>query len=299
LRQLIVTADDFGLSVPVNEAIEQAYREGVLTAASLMVGAPCAEDAVRRARRNPDLRIGLHLAVTRARPVLPASALPDITDGNGDLPYHLARAGVRFFFLPRARRQLEAEIRAQFQAFRATGLELDHVDGHNHMHLHPTVFGLILRIGADYGLPAVRLPREPLRPFLAGGQEALPRRVLQRLFLAPWVGLLAMRLRRAGVSCNDFLFGLFDTGSMHRERVLALLPHLPEGVSEMFFHPAADGPGARPLADPDACRAELDTLLSNEVRARLAALAIAPRSFGGTSRGGGIAPGQRVPSAAD
>ena len=299
MRQLIVTADDFGLSVPVNEAIEKAYREGVLTATSLMVGAPCAEDAVRRARRNPGLRVGLHLAVTRARPVLPAAALPDITDGNGDLPQHLVGAGVRYFFLPRARRQLAAEIRAQFEAFRATGLELDHVDGHNHMHLHPTVFGLTLRIGKEYGLPAVRLPREPLRPFLAGGQEALPQRALQRLFLAPWVGLLALRLRRANVRGNDFLFGLFDTGRMHRERVLALLPHLPEGVSEMFFHPAADGPGARPLADPSACRAELDTLLSDEVRARLAALAIIPRSFGALAKGEGKAPGPRLPSAAD
>lgn len=278
MRRLILTADDFGLSPAVNEAVERAYRDGVLTATSLLVGAPAAADAVERARRNPGLRVGLHLAVTRCRPVLPASELPDITDGNGNLPHNLAAAGVRYFFLSRARAQLAAEIRAQFEAFRATGLPLDHVDGHNHMHLHPTVFSLLLRIGADYDLAAVRLPREPVRPFLAAGQEGAAGRLLQRLLLAPWTGLLAVRLRRARVHSNDWLLGLFDTGAMHTERVLALLPHLPDGTSEMMFHPAAEGPGALPLAEA-ACRAELETLLSDAVYAGLRAANVTACSF--------------------
>lgn len=299
MRRLIVTADDFGLSVAVNEAIEQAHREGILTTTSLMVGAPCAADAVQRARRNPDLHVGLHLAVTRSRPVLPAAELPDITDGSGNLPHDLVAAGVRWFFLPRARAQLAAEIRAQFEAFRATGLPLDHVNGHNHMHLHPTVFSLLLRIGADYGLPAVRLPREPLRPFLAAGQGGVPGRVLQRLFLAPWTGLLAARLRHAGVCSNDWLFGLFDTGAMHGERVLALLPHLPAGVSEMMFHPAVEGEGALPLASVAQCRAELETLLSDAVRDGLQEAGIVTCAFAALAGVSGTAVAQRAPAGSD
>ena len=297
MKQLVVTADDFGLSIPVNEAIEQAYRDGILTATSLLVNAPCADDAVQRARRNPGLRVGLHVAVTRCRAALPESDA--ITDAAGNLPDNLVGAGVRYFFLPRARRQLAAEIRAQFEAFRATGLALDHVNGHNHMHLHPTVFSLILGIGADYGLAAVRLPREPLRPFLAAGREKLPARALQRLFLGPWVWLLSQRLRRAGVRSNDWLFGLFDTGAMDSTRVLALLPHLPPGLSEMMFHPARSGSGSRPLADAAACRAELATLLDERVRARLVALGITTRAFDGTSAGNGAAPFAHVTTSAD
>ena len=63
MKRLVVTADDFGLSLEVNEAVEQAHREGILTAASLMVSAPAAADAVARAKRLPSLRVGLHLVL--------------------------------------------------------------------------------------------------------------------------------------------------------------------------------------------------------------------------------------------
>nr|MDP9121626.1 hopanoid biosynthesis-associated protein HpnK [Acidobacteriota bacterium] len=161
MKRLIVTGDDFGMAVPVNEAIEEAHRHGLLTAASLMVSAAAADDAVRRARRIPTLAVGLHLVLVEGRPTLPPERIPDLVDRNGELATHLVRAGVEFFFRPSVRRQLADEIRAQFQAFRATGLALDHVNAHNHMHLHPTLLALILEIGRDFGLRAVRVPYEP------------------------------------------------------------------------------------------------------------------------------------------
>lgn len=280
MKRLIITADDFGLSLPVNEAVERAHREGVLTSASLMVGAPAAADAVARARRLPGLKVGLHVVVARGRPVLGRDVVPDLIGPDGNLPNGLSGAGVRFFFIPRVRRQLEAEIRAQFEAFKATGLALDHVDVHNHMHLHPTVLGLILRIGADYGLRAVRVPYEPLLPSWRGGGDGLARRAVATLFLAPWVKLVGYRLRRAGVVSNDYVFGLHDTGRMTRERVVSFLARLPEGVSELYFHPATgDGTGKRPLSDPAACAAELDALLSVDVRNALAAHGVRTLSF--------------------
>ncbi|MEE8285398.1 MAG: hopanoid biosynthesis-associated protein HpnK, partial [Gammaproteobacteria bacterium] len=144
MKRLIVTADDYGASLPINEAIETAHRDGILTAACLMVGAPMADDAVARARRLPNLRVGLHVVVVRGRPVLTPERIPDLVDGDGRLDGNLVRAGFRYFFLPRVRRQLAAEIRAQFEAFQATGLALDHANAHNHMHLHPTVLRLIV-----------------------------------------------------------------------------------------------------------------------------------------------------------
>ena len=122
-----MTGDDFGLTVSVNEAVEIAHRDRVLRAASLMVGGSAAEDAVERARRLPGLRVGLHLVLVEGRPVLPPAQLPDLVDADGEFSRDLVAAGFRFFFRPGARRQLAAEIRAQFEAFRATGLGLDHV----------------------------------------------------------------------------------------------------------------------------------------------------------------------------
>ncbi len=238
MKAIIATADDFGLALAVNEAVERAYREGILTCASLMVGGAAAEDAVERARRNPGLRVGLHLAVVEARPVLPPAEVPALVDRNGEFSTKLVRAGFRFFFLPQVRRQLEAEVRAQFEAFKKTGLPLDHVNAHNHMHLHPTLLGVILRIGQEYGLKAVRLPYEPpLASYRAAG-KGFWGRLLGSLFLWPWTALVRLRLSRRGIACNDRVFGLHDSGRMDRNLVLRLLARLPGGVSEVYFHPA-------------------------------------------------------------
>ena len=280
MKKLIVTADDFGLSPAVNQAIEQAFTQGILTTTSLMAGAACVEDAVECAQRNPRLKVGLHVVVTRGRAVLPPKEIPDLVDAKGNLPVQLFQAGVRFFFLPRVREQLEREITAQFEAFKSYGLRLDHVNAHNHMHLHPTVFALILKIGRRYGMRSVRIPYEPLLPVWRSTGDNLAQRALMTLFLGPWVALQRMRLRRAGLSSNDYIFGLFDTGRMDAERVMKLLPCLPNGISELYFHPAlAEVAGDRPLLDPRSCAMELDTLLDTSVRERLQTLQIKTVSF--------------------
>ena len=155
---MIVTADDFGLAPEVNAAVETAHSKGILTAASLMVGAPAAADAVDRARRMPSLKVGLHIVLTDGYPVLPPSRLPNLIDRSGRFRSDMGRASVRIFFDPMTRRQVADEITAQCEAFLATGLQLDHVDCHKHWHLHPTIAGLILDIGQRYGMTALRVP---------------------------------------------------------------------------------------------------------------------------------------------
>ena len=230
-----------------------------------MVGAPAVADAVARARTLPRLRVGLHVVLVDGRPILPASAVPDLVDRRGAFDDNMARAGFRFFFSPTARRQLAAEIRAQFEAFRATGLVLDHANAHKHMHIHPTVAGLILSIGRDYGLRAMRVPAEPLgtlRPAAAAeGQRVAPP------LYAPWVALLRRRLRRAGLVVNDHLLGLAWTGGMTEARVLRLIEGLPPGLTELYCHPAVATTPALARTMPDYRHAEeLAALVSPAVR---------------------------------
>jgi chitin disaccharide deacetylase len=224
--------------VPINEAIERAHTEGILTAASLMVGSPAVADAIERARRLPSLKVGLHLVVVRGLAMLPRAEIPLIADREGMLPRDLLRAGVLFFFRPAARRQLEAEVRAQFEAFRLTGLPLDHVDAHNHLHYHPTVLGIILRVGRDYGVRAIRIPREPFLPAWRAAGDRFAARLAWALFLWPWLALMRARILRAGLVANDAMFGMSETGRMTLARVLRIIEELPDGLSEIYFHPA-------------------------------------------------------------
>lgn len=238
LKRIIVTGDDFGLALPVNEAIVEASRKGILTGASLMMGASYASDAVKRAREHPELRVGLHLTLVEGRPVLDPQRIPDLVDRQGEFSARLARSGFRFFFQPGVRKQLEAEIRAQFEAFSRTGLELDHADAHNHMHLHPTVLGLMVDVGREYGLKSVRVPNEPGLLSWKASRTSLASRLTSWLFLLPWIARMKHVLRRAGVRHNDFLFGMADSGTMNERRLVRMIAHLPRGVTELCFHPA-------------------------------------------------------------
>lgn len=266
MKRLIITADDFGLSREVNQAVEIAHRTGILTAASLMVGAPGFEDAVARARTLPALRVGLHLALVDASPVLPPPALPDLVDpATGQFRLDMAASGAAMFFRPAVRRQLRAEIDAQFAAFARTGLVLDHVNAHRHFHLHPTIAATMIEVGRGYGMRAVRVPREP---------ALLVRRIDRAAALgipaltAPFTALLAVRLRRAGLVVPDRVFGLAWSGAMTTDRLEAVLDRLPDGVTEIYTHPAIAG-GFAGAAPGYRYAEELAALIAPRVRAAL------------------------------
>lgn len=107
------------------------------------------------------------------------------------------------------------------------------------MHVHPTVLEILLRVGREYGVRAVRVPREPFLRSWRAADSALAGRLLASCGLAPWIALMRAKLRKAGVQSNDWIFGRNDSGRMDEERVLGILRELPDGVSEIYFHPAS------------------------------------------------------------
>jgi hopanoid biosynthesis associated protein HpnK len=248
--RLIVTADDFGAAIAVNEAVEIAHREGILTAASLMVTGDAIEDAVARARRLPELGVGLHVVLVEGRPVLPPEQVPALVGSDGRFHDDMVKTALRIAFDPAARRQMRAEVAAQFARFAATGLPLDHANAHKHFHLHPMIAGAMIAAGRPHGLHAIRAPIEPQ----AG------------LALALWARLLAAGWRRAGLLVNDHTFGLAATGAFDTATMGAALAALRPGLTELYTHPATNddwfgaAPGYR-------YRDELAALIDPQLRA--------------------------------
>ncbi|HLJ05588.1 MAG TPA: hopanoid biosynthesis-associated protein HpnK [Acetobacteraceae bacterium] len=258
------TADDFGLSESVNEAVERAHRDGILNAASLMVAGPAAADAARRARAMPSLRVGLHLVVIEGPAVLAPAVIPDLVDATGQFPSNQLRLGVKYYFRPHVQRQLAAEIHAQFGAFAATGLTLDHANAHKHMHLHPTVGRLMIEIGRGFGLRRVRVPAEPPAVLARCGTRV----GLGGHALYHWTRLLRRQVLAAGMATTDHCFGIAWSGHMTTERVRVLLAALPKGTSEIYFHPAiAQDSLMRRLMPDYHPEAELGTLLDRKLLA--------------------------------
>lgn len=224
MKQLILTADDFGRSPEINTAIAEAHRAGFLTQASLMVNEPAAEPAVELARQHPGLCVGLHLTLCSGL----ASRVSAITDHARQFYRTPAEAGLRYAFQPWLLDAVKTEIRAQFERFHALGLPATYWDGHAHLHLHPTIFFLTVPIAAEFGFRGTRLVREP------GSSSPLPLtfRALSELGLPS--------LRRKGMKFADGVFGLSHTERMRTDVIARMLAQLPEGLSELYFHPGAE-----------------------------------------------------------
>ena len=200
-----------------------------------MVAGPAAADAVRRAKTLPQLCVGLHLVLIEGRPALPPEQIPDLVGPDGFFRSGLMRLGFEIALRPSLRRQIAAEIAAQFETYKATGLALDHVDAHRHLHLHPMIASEIIAIGAHYGMRAMRVPDEPRAVLGCVEPGAKPRFP----FLGPVTALLRHKARRAGLTAPDAVFGLAWSGAMTTARVRGLLAHLPPGFVEIYTHPAA------------------------------------------------------------
>ena len=276
MKRLVVTADDFGLSAEVNEAVRRAYRDGILTCASLMMGAPRAAEAVAIARTE-GIPVGLHLTLVDGRPVLPPELVPDLVDSGGAFRPGLVRPALRLARSARARRQARAECEAQMDAFLGTGLALDHINAHHHFHLHPTVLTIVLELARRRRDAAVRVPYEPRVP--------PRRRALLGATMLPWSLRARRRLRRAGVVTNDALFGLYDTGTLTEAAWLRIVPRIGPGVFEIYCHPATR-PAAGPAEPGPSPAAELAALLSPAVREALDRAGIRRMSFAGAVSAG-------------
>jgi hopanoid biosynthesis associated protein HpnK len=268
-QRVIFNADDFGRSASINEAVIRAHREGVLTSASLMVNGEAFEEAVELARANPGLGVGLHLTLVSGRSTLSCGQIPGLVNMHGAFSDRAVATGMRCFFNRSLRSQLEAEMSAQFEKFEATGLTLDHVNGHLNFHLHPVVFEVLLgwferrranpattttRGDRTATLPAVRLTRDPfwLNARLAGG--CLFYRTTHAFIYLVLSARSRGRLRKHGIRFATQVFGLLQNGRVDEAYLLKLLPALPAGDVEIYSHP-----------NLDEFRHELDALVSPRV----------------------------------
>jgi hopanoid biosynthesis associated protein HpnK len=271
-RTVIFTADDFGLSEALNDAVALAHRSGVLGCASLMAGGPRVREASALARGLPTLCLGVHLTLVQGVAVLPAGQLPRLTDSRGRFLSNPVAAGWRYFLQPRLLPEIRRELAAQIETVLQAGFQVWHLNSHLNLHLHPRIFPLVVELAREYGIPGVRLGREDWCATLSLAPDHPVPKVAQGLIFA----LLTLRARKqaaaAGLIYNDHLFGLLNDGRMTEEHLLGLIPRLQPGVTEIYSHPALfPEPGLQQWAPQYRRREELAALMSPRLRESLAA----------------------------
>lgn len=282
MKQLIITADDFGFSSGVNRAIEQGWKNGLLTVASIMPGAPAFAEAVKISRRNPGLQIGLHLTLVQGRSVLPPAQIPALVDADGNFFAHPVRAGIRYFLDRGLYCQLKREIEAQIKKVLDAGIALSHIDGHLNIHLHPTVLRILLELMPRYGISTFRLSQECLAENLRfDGQRKLGK-ILENLIFTSLVDHARPELDHIGVQYAAEVKGVLNSGRMTEEYVLTILDGIRDGLTEIYFHPGIlpDAENSRRMPDYRH-EEELAAIISPTVRERLKALQIQLQNYRG------------------
>jgi len=270
MKQLIITSDDFGLSPGVNAAVERAWRDGILTCASIMPGGAAFDEAVRIARRNPGLQVGLHLTLVQGRSVLPPAEIPGLVDGNGNFTDNPVAAGMRYFFDKGLYKQLKREIEAQIIAVREAGIPLSHLDGHLNIHLHPTVFAFLGELMPRYGITSFRLSRERLFHNLAFDRERIMGKAVERVIFGSLCSHALPRLKQLGIRHSGEVKGVLNSGRMTEEYLLNILDGLAEGLTEIYFHPGVLPDEEISRRMPDYLHElELAAITSPRVRQRL------------------------------
>ncbi|MDQ3012195.1 MAG: hopanoid biosynthesis-associated protein HpnK [Acidobacteriota bacterium] len=263
---LIINGDDFGYSEAVNRAIIQAYCEGVLTSASLMVNERAAAEAVALAKANPKLAVGLHLVLVLGRAALPHAEIPHITDAEGNFTNSSFNAGINYYFNPLARHELRREMRRQFERFAATGLSFSHVDGHTHLHQHPVIFDELIRLCEEFDVRRVRVVKGEMRLSLKLDRTHLPIKLVWGTvfnLLGRWC---ERRLEGRGFVRPQKVYGLLQSGDMNESYLLGLLRQMEGATSEIYAHPLAFDADEMAKQENSGGTRELQALISSRVR---------------------------------
>src|SRR5580693_5595599 len=271
MKQLILNADDFGMTRGVNEGIIRGHRDGILTSTTLMANGPEFDDAVSRAKQNPKLGVGCHLVLVGGPAVAPKEKVSSLADQNGNLPDSLGSFVARLSAGLIRTKAIDREMRAQIQRIRAAGIEPTHLDTHKHTHAHPRVMEALGKVAKECGITRVRKPIENLRDSWdtsrAGGQG-----VSMQILAAGAVRAIAPQFtaisRKYGLLSPDHFLGLAMTGQLGPSVLRGVIGTIADGTTEIMLHPG--------ICDADLARSgsrlqnqredELQGLLDSAVR---------------------------------
>ena len=258
---LVINADDFGVSHSVNAAIIQAHEEGILTSTSLMVSGDAAQEAIALAKNHPQLAVGLHLVLVCGKSVLPPSHIPHLVDSQGNFSNDPTLAGLSYQFNQATRAELRLEIYAQLAKFRDFGLNLAHVDGHLHLHVHPVILNILTELASEFKIKFIRLPSEELSKNLKIDQRNLFTKIIWSIVFGQLRRYGEGLLKAHNIKFADRVYGLLQTGDMSEKYLLRLIPQIEAELVEIYSHPALVNTEIN-----NGGEVELAALLSQQVR---------------------------------
>jgi hopanoid biosynthesis associated protein HpnK len=259
-KRLIVNADDFGLTAGVNRAIIEGHTRGAITSATLMANMPAFDAAVRLAQDHSSLGVGLHINITQGRPVAEASRVGSLINDRGEF-WGTSGAILKRMLAGRLKiEEVVIELRAQIEKALKTGLRLTHVDSHKHTHALPQICEAIISTIKEYGIDAVRAPRERWRFDRGAESFEVIKQSAGAFGISQLCRVSDARLKKSNVRTPDFFFGVARTGFWTKSWLIDLIERLPAGASELMCHPGYED------TELDGVKTRLRASRTNELR---------------------------------
>lgn len=232
---MIINADDFGIHTEVNRAVIEAHEQGLLLSTSLLASGPAFDEAVALAKEHPELGIGIHLCLVGSLPtVLSPREVPSLVDADGLLPESYVPLIKKMWSGHIDFEQVYRELDAQMGKIMSTGLNVTHVDSHQHMHMLPPVWKIVQALMKKYGLHRLRIPREA---YSFKAMAANPGRVMGRDGLTYLAKKAMTDVKRLRFTTTDYFWGMVDGGHMSETNLSYILSRMPFGVHEIMMHP--------------------------------------------------------------
>jgi hopanoid biosynthesis associated protein HpnK len=232
VRNLLINADDFGLTPGVNRAITELHDAGCLLSTTLMATGTAFTDAVALAKARPALGVGCHIVLTDGVPVLPPAEIPSLVEGS----HFRSRLThfIRDLMLGRLNEaEVEREATAQIRRLQDAGLRVSHIDSHKHTHLFPAIVRPLARAAQACGVTALRNPFEPAWSMQAGSLL----RKLQLRALGRLRGPFFQQFDAGTLATTEGTLGVSATGDLNPDTLHDLLELMPEGTWELVCHP--------------------------------------------------------------
>lgn len=264
---VVVNADDFGLREEIDRGVVESFDRGIVTSASLLVTGDRFEEAVEAARARPGLDLGVHLALTQTRPVSPPAEVPSLVDGGGNFVGDW-RAFLRRYLRRGIRSgEVERELRAQIERALSTGLSFSHLDSHQHLHMLPGVLPVVVRLASEYGIGAVRYPRQRRSRGGERGAVAALRRGAELAVVRALCRLGRRSLEGNGLLAADDFRGFVEAGRWRAETLAEAIEDIEPGLTEIGCHPGSDDSVDSGLGWRYRWEQELAALTSSDVAA--------------------------------
>lgn len=228
-KKLIINADDYGISTDVNDAIENLIAAGDLTDVSVLTNGWSYESAAAFLKSQPRISCGVHLNVVEGVALSPSDHVKALIGVHGQF-VNLHHIFKRWLTSPLAVvGAVETEWRAQIELMLRDGLMITHADSHQHVHAFPPFWRILIRLCVEYGIPALRFPRE---------RNNIGTRRAAAIALGRSASLANMLASRKSLTTSDHFLGFKRTGIYSETEMADDLKELKDGVTEMVVHPS-------------------------------------------------------------